>query len=57
VGGKSLYLEIDNRLSQTVFHAKLKRKVSFRGLIRLELYKLLKHIIGDEIYSPLKSWW
>jgi CRISPR-associated protein Cas1 len=56
-GRKKFVSEIDNRLSQTVFHAKLKRKVSFRGLIRLELYKLLKHIIGDENYSPLKSWW
>jgi hypothetical protein len=26
-------------------------------LIRLECYKIMKHLLGDEIYEPLKAWW
>lgn len=42
----------ENRLKETITHKKLGRKVSYRKLIRLECYKLIKHFIGDEIYKP-----
>jgi CRISPR-associated protein Cas1 len=52
--GKRIFLsEFNNLLESTVRHKKLKRKVSHRSLIKLELYKLIKHLIGDEIYIPL----
>nr|WP_269667522.1 hypothetical protein [Thermovibrio ammonificans] len=38
-------------------HRSLNRKVSYRHLIRLECYKLVKHLIGELEYKPLKAWW
>ncbi len=52
--GKRIFLSaFDERLSQTLKHGKLKRKVSIRRLIRIELYKLVKHLLGEEVYQPL----
>ncbi len=52
-GAKIFLSEFDQLLNKTIKHKKLKRKVSHRSLIRLELYKLIKHLIGDEVYRPL----
>lgn len=52
--GKKIFLkEFDDLLQGTVKYRKLKRKVSRRQLIRIELYKLVKHLIGDETYIPM----
>ena len=52
--GKKIFLkEFDDLLQGTVKYRKLKRKVSRKQLIRIELYKLIKHLIGDEVYSPM----
>lgn len=56
-GRKKFLKELDQKLSTTIKHRKLKRNVSYRTLIRLECYKLIKHLIGDETYSPFKAWW
>lgn len=56
-GRKIVISTFDERLQQTVRHRKLKRNVSYRYLIRLECYKLIKHVIGDTPYEPLKAWW
>jgi len=56
-GKKKFIAEWEKKLSTAVQHRKLKRKVSYRHFMRLECYKLIKHIIGDEIYKPLKAWW
>ena len=51
--GMKRFLEAyDAHLSETVMHKGLKRKVSYRRLIRLECYKLYKHFLGEEIYFP-----
>lgn len=52
-GRKIFISEFNNLLEKTLTHYKLKRKVSHRQLIRLELYKLIKHLIDEEIYKPL----
>ncbi len=44
--------EFDKKLNTTIKHEKLKRNVSYRTLIRMELYKLEKHFMGDEEYIP-----
>jgi CRISPR-associated protein Cas1 len=44
-------------MDTTIKHRKLNRKVSYRMFIRLECYKLIKHLIDDERYKPLKAWW
>ncbi|MDG4656918.1 type I-B CRISPR-associated endonuclease Cas1b [Ectobacillus antri] len=56
--GKRKFLKAwDEKLSQTIMHRHLKRKVSYRYLMRLECYKIIKHVINDEMYKPLKAWW
>ncbi|MEZ2737846.1 type I-B CRISPR-associated endonuclease Cas1b, partial [Aneurinibacillus aneurinilyticus] len=56
--GRRKFLQAwDEKISQTVMHRRLKRKVSYRYFIRLECYKLIKHVIGDETYKPLRAWW
>jgi len=56
--GKKRFIQAwEERLQQTVKHRMLKRQTSYRYLIRLECYKLVKHVINDEIYKPLKAWW
>ena len=47
----------EERVNETIEHPKLKRKVSYRGLVRMEAYKLQKHILGDEPYVPFVSRW
>ena len=44
-----------DKLNNTIYVRNLKRKVSYRYLIRLEAYKLVKHFIGDKEYEPFKA--
>ncbi|HHE75603.1 MAG TPA: type I-B CRISPR-associated endonuclease Cas1 [Candidatus Aciduliprofundum boonei] len=56
--GKRKFLsEYDARLQSTIMHRRLGKKVSMRRLIRIECYKLIKHILGAEKYRPLVAWW
>jgi CRISPR-associated protein Cas1 len=56
--GRKIFLrEWDERLKQTIEHRNLGRKVSYRRLMRLECYKLQKHLLGIETYQPFKLWW
>lgn len=54
---KTIVKEFDERLKITVRHKTLNRNVSYRQLIRLELYKLIKHLIGEKDYEGFKIWW
>lgn len=47
----------DTRLNETIQHRSLRRSVSYRHLIRLECYKLVKHLLGDGEYKPFKIYW
>jgi len=56
--GRKTYLEkLQDRLSQTIKHSKLKKRISYKRLIRVELYKLEKHLIGEEEYTPFVKEW
>jgi len=56
--GREIFIrEFDERLKSTFEHKGLNRYVSYRELIRFEAYKLEKHLIGDEEYSPFVSGW
>lgn len=56
--GKKIFVQaFDDRLSETIQHRSLKRKVSYKHLIKLECYKLSKHLLGMEEYKPFKMWW
>ena len=56
-GNKIFITEYEARLAKTIKHRKLNRSVSYRYLIRLECYKLIKQFLGDEEYRSLKAWW
>jgi len=57
-GGRKLFItELDKRLKTTVNHRHLGKSVSYRWLIRLELYKMQKHILGEKQYEPYQSLW
>ncbi|KRQ85887.1 CRISPR-associated endonuclease Cas1 [Caloramator mitchellensis] len=56
-GKKKFIKEFEEKLHTTIKHRKLNRSVSYKGFIILECYKLIKHLLGDEIYKPLKAWW
>ena len=56
--GRKLFITaFDEQLKQTVSHRKLKRHVSYQRLIRLECYKLIKHLVDMEPYQALRPWW
>lgn len=56
-GRESVVREFDERLRTTIKHRKLNRHVSYRHLIRLELFKLEKHLMGEVDYEPFVSPW
>lgn len=56
--GKKVFVRaIEDKLEETFQHKSLGRKVSFRHLIKLECYKLVKHLLGMEEYKPFKMYW
>ncbi|HOL21313.1 MAG TPA: type I-B CRISPR-associated endonuclease Cas1b [bacterium] len=57
VGKKIFVEEMDKRMKTTIKHKKLGKNVSYRSLIRMELYKIEKHLLNDEKYEPFVIWW
>ena len=49
--------EFEKRVRTTIMHKELEKQVSYQYLIRLEAYKLIKHLIGEKEYSGFKIWW
>jgi CRISP-associated protein Cas1 len=56
-GRKTVLKAWDERLQTTIEHRRLRRKVSYERLIRLECYKLVKHLTNDEPYVGFRAWW
>jgi CRISP-associated protein Cas1 len=54
---KSFVESFESRLNETIQHRGLGKSVSYKYLIRLECYKLIKHILQIEPYKPFKMWW
>jgi len=56
--GRKTFLEaFEEKLATTIQHRTLRRKVSNRELIRLECYKLYRHLIGEDPYRPYMALW
>jgi len=56
--GKKTFIEsFEERLKETIKHRTLNREVSYKQLIKLECYKLQKHLLQIEEYKPFKMWW
>ena len=57
MGSKIILSEYDKSLKRTINHKDLNKSVSYRYLIRLECYKLIKHLLGEKEYEPFIMWW
>jgi len=56
--GQKVFIEqFDERLRTTLSDKGLGRAISYRSLIRRELYKLEKDLIGDKEYKPFVARW
>lgn len=56
--GKKIFVKaIEDKLIETIKHRSLNRNVSYRHLIKLECYKLVKHLLDMEEYKPFKMYW
>lgn len=56
-GRKTVVKAWDEKLNETIKHRSLKRSVSYKHLVKLECYKLAKHLLQMEEYKPFKTWW
>ena len=56
-GRKKVVKAWDEKLNETIKHRSLGRNVSYKHLVKLECYKLVKHVLGMEVYKPFKAWW
>jgi len=56
--GKKIFVKaFEERLTETIKHRSLNRNVSYKHLIKLECYKLSKHLLDIETYKPFKMYW
>ena len=56
--GKKIFVRaLEDRLNETFKHRALQRSVSYRHLVKLECYKLAKHLLEMEEYKPFKMYW
>lgn len=57
--GRQIFIRcFEDRLKETIQHRDLGKSVSYKHLVRLECYKLVKYILNIEPeYKPFKIWW
>jgi len=56
--GRVIFIqEIEKRFNTTIQHRNIGRKISYRRLMRLELYKLEKHFLEEKEYEPFIAHW
>ena len=56
--GRKIFLrEYDSKINQSLKYPALGRKVSYRYMLRLEAYKLIKHILEGKDYKSFKIYW
>ncbi|NRY64149.1 CRISPR-associated protein Cas1 [Clostridium beijerinckii] len=54
---RTISMKFDEMLKTTIHHKELSKDVSYKQLIRLECYKLIKHLMGEKEYEGFKIWW
>lgn len=53
-GRRAFLAEYQKKLDTTINNARLKRNISYQRLIRIECFKLVKHILGEKAYKGLR---
>ncbi|MFW5950264.1 MAG: type I-B CRISPR-associated endonuclease Cas1b [archaeon] len=56
-GRKTYTKAFEETLDETIEHPHLNKKVSYQYLLRIEAYKLKKHLLTGETYEPFERWW
>lgn len=56
-GCKRVLRSWEEKLNETIKHRTLNKSVSYKHLIKLECYKIVKQIMGIEEYQAFKAWW
>jgi CRISPR-associated protein Cas1 len=54
-GRRTFLSEYQKKLDTTVNNPRLKRDISYQRLIRIECFKLVKHLLGEKSYSGLRA--
>lgn len=56
--GRTMFIkEFEDKMMTTIKHRDLGRNVTYRRLVRMELYKLEKHFMGEKKYEPFVARW
>lgn len=56
--GRRIFItEYDKKLNTTLRHVRLKRHVTYQRLIRIEAFKLIRHLLDEEQYRGFRSQW
>ena len=54
--GRRIFLsEYQKKIDTTVNNARLKRNISYQRMMRIECFKLIKHLLGERSYRGLRS--
>ena len=53
-GRRAFLAEYQKKLDTTINNTRLKRNISYQRLIRIECFKLVKHILGEKAYRGLR---
>lgn len=56
-GRKKIAVMVREELATTVYHRRLRRKVSYEELIHLEALKLVRLCLEGTPYKPFRPWW
>jgi len=56
-GRKVFVQDFDERLHTKIKVRKLNKTCSYKHLIKIECYKLVKHVLGEQEFEPFKSGW
>jgi CRISPR-associated protein Cas1 len=54
-GRRTFLSEYQKKLETTINNARLKRNISYQRLIRIECFKLVKHLLGEKTYRGLRA--
>jgi CRISPR-associated protein Cas1 len=56
-GVRTIVEEFEKKMKTTIKHRSLNRDVSYQHLLRLEVYKLIKHLMTEKQYAGFRIWW
>jgi CRISPR-associated protein Cas1 len=54
-GRRTFLTEYQKKLEATINNARLKRNISYQRLIRIECFKLIKHLLSEKAYRGLRA--